>query len=250
MKKFYFVNKDYHNESLNSLARRIAEYNTAELLLKNYEVEVVDKALPGLENHEIGKISVDPSVPYTVEDIHIINDIFNYNLYFEKNTSAPLTIPLELKGSFDCLVSLGSGDMIKNNPIIIDFQGDNHYVIDISPTAIHKSMGIYKENVSQYIQLDIFNQGSVNEFLKGCKGSRGIFVISNCFMYIVNSLIYDVNLRLKIQNQFIKQLVEDKIEWYVNIITADGSSFSCIKASKLLDKQLDTRFKSLPWINL
>jgi hypothetical protein len=62
-------------------------------------------------------------------------------------------------------------------------------------------------NLNESDKLDIFNEVAVDNFLSKCEGTRGFFVISNCFMYIVNSLIYDVNLRLKIQNQFIKQLV-------------------------------------------
>lgn len=249
MKKFYFIDKDYQNESLNNLAKRIAEYNAAELLSFGYdEFAVVSSPPAGAEHHEIGKLSLRPSVPFTVNDIYIINDLFNYNVFFEKNTSKRIETPNNLKGTFDCLVSLAAGDMVENNPVDIGLQGNNHYVIDISPTAIHKSMGIYKDRRHQYTQLDIFNKDAVSDFLKTCQGTRGMFVITNCFMYIVNALLYDVSLRLQFQNQLIRQLADDKIEWYVNIISADGISYSCVKASDIVDKKLDERFRSLPWI--
>ena len=247
MKNFYFVNKDYGNESLNNLARRVAEYNMAELVINEYNVSVVDVAPEGSENQEIGKLSLRPNVPYTVNDLYIINDIFNYNLFFEKNTSGRLEIPDDLKGTFDCLVSLAAGDSIINNPVDIDLKGE-HHIIDISPTAIHKTMGIYKENNSKFTQLDIFNDEAVDRFLEQCTGTRGFFVISNCYMYIVNALIYDVNLRLEMQNKFLTKLANDKIEWYVNVVSADGIFYPCVKAQDLTNKKLDSRYEVFPWI--
>jgi hypothetical protein len=37
---------------------------------------------------------------YSVADIPVINDIFNYNLYFPTNTQDPLRIPVDVKGTF------------------------------------------------------------------------------------------------------------------------------------------------------
>jgi hypothetical protein len=88
----------------------------------------------------------------------------------------------------------------------------------------------------------------VKEFLKTCKGTRGFFVVSNCFCYIVNSLLYDVNLRLKIQNEFINVLANDDIEWYVSMFSADGTYYRCDRAIDIQNKILDKNFKELPWI--
>jgi hypothetical protein len=142
--------------------------------------------------------------------------------------------------------------VIENNPLDIGLVGENHYVIDISPTALHKMLGLnlYKETREQFINLDIFNKHAVDEFLNNCKGTRGFFAISNCFMYIVNSLIYDVNIRLKIQNTLIERLASDKIEWYVTINSADGIFYPCVKASDIVNKKLDNRFGVFPWINM
>ena len=248
MKKFYFVNKDYQNESLNNLAKRVAEYNMAELLMNNYEVSFVDVAPGDSEHQEIGKLSLRPNVPYTVLDLFVLNDIFNYNIYFEKNTSGRVEVPDELKGTFDCLVSLAAGDSVINTPKDIGLTNSNHRIIDISPTAIHKTMGLYKENVYKFTELDIFNDVAVDEFLASCTGTRGFFVVSNCFVYIINSLIYDVNLRLETQNKFLTKLAQDKIEWYVNIVSADGIFYSCVKAADLVDKKLDPRYEIFQWI--
>lgn len=248
MKRIYLIEKDYQNESLNNLARRLAEYHLAELSLEGIDVRY-STSIPSDNSRfiEMGKLSRREEVTFTVNDLHIINDIFNYNLYFENNNDPGLLVG-DHRGSFDCLVSLAAGNMVVTNPDAIDLKG-NHYIIDISPTAIHTSMGIYKNINASYQQVDIFNNKSVKEFLTTCKGSKGFFVISNCFMYIVNSLLYDVKLRLKMQNELIDILANDKIDWYVFINTADGNYYPCISAKELQNKKLDTRFKILPWIN-
>jgi hypothetical protein len=254
MKKFYWIHKDYQNESLNNLARRVVEYNTATLISDGFEI--LYSYAPPEDNSPsdiVGRIEVSPEADekdfhYSVSDVNVINDIFNYNLYFVNNTESPLMIPAELYGTFDCLVSLAAGDMIERNPKLIGLVGDNHYVIDISPTAIHKSMGLYKDSSLEFIKVDIFNISEVKEFLKNCKGTRGFFVVSNCFCYIVNSLLYDVNFRLKIQNEFIEVLANDKIEWYVSMFSADGTHYHWDKASDIRNKNLDKHFGALPWI--
>ena len=254
MKKFHWIHKDYQNESLNNLARRLVEYNTANLISDGFEI-VYSYTLPADNSPRdfVGRIEVSPQADkkdfyQSVDNVNVINDIFNYNLYFVNNTESPLIIINELRGTFDCLVSLAAGDMINRNPELVGLIGDNHYVIDISPTAIHKSMGLYKDLSLEFMQVDIFNITEVKEFLKTCKGTRGFFVVSNCFCYIVNSLLYDVNLRLKIQNEFIEVLANDKIEWYVSMFSADGTYYHCNKASDIRNKNLDKQFGALPWI--
>lgn len=254
MKSFYWIDKDYGNESLNNLAKRLVEYNTSDLVVEGYDI-VYSDTVPndGSPYSEIGKIEISPQAVekgfnYTVSDVNIINDIFNYNLYFVNNTEGRLRVDQDLYGTFDCLVSLAAGDMLKHNPQDIGLKENNHYVIDISPTAIHKTMNLYKDLSSNFIQLDIFDPRAVTEFLKGCKGTRGFFVVSNCFCYIVNSLLYDVKLRLKLQNQFIEILANDKIEWYVSIFTADGTRHHCVRAKDIRNQQLNKKFEALPWI--
>lgn len=254
MKKFYWVDKDYQNNSLNNLARNLTEYYTADLLSQGYEVEYsVEVPTDESEYQPIGKLGINSKAykkgfDYCVSDVHIINSIVNYNLYFKNNTEDKLIIPEKLKGTFDCLISLASGDMIETNPIELKFLGNNHHVIDISPTAIHQSMGIYRESVSSFKQVDLFNKLAIKNFINECQGTRGFFVVSNCFFYIISSLLYDVQMRLKMQNNLIEILANDKIEWYVSIYTADGEHHHCVEASKLVDKSLDERFYIFPWI--
>lgn len=249
MKKFYWIEKDYHNDSLNNLAKRVTEYNTAELIANNYNVFYSESLPDDLSEYaDVGKLSIRKENVYTVNDIPIINDIFNYNLYFINNTEHRLIIPEEQKGTFDCLVSLAAGNMIETNIEDIGLVTDNHYVIDISPTAIHKSIGLYKDLSKDFSLVDIFDEIALKSFLSTCEGSKGFFVVSNCFCYVVNSLIYDVRLRLQMQNKFIKILAEDKIDWYVSILTADGISYNCVRAKDITDKNLDDRFNIFPWI--
>lgn len=254
VKKFYWVEKDYQNESLNNLARRVVEYNTADLVSDGYDI-VYSKELPtdGSPYSEIGLIEISKQAAekgfgYSVSDVNVINDIFNYDLYFKKNTERPIKIDDNLKGTFDCLVSLAAGDMIERNPIEVGLTSSHHYVIDISPTAIHQSMNLYKELPTGFVQVDIFNTDQVLAFLKTCQGTRGFFVVSNCFCYMVNSLLYDVQLRLRLQNKFIDILANDKIEWYVSMFSADGTYYRCSKAKDIRNKLLDKKFEVLPWI--
>jgi hypothetical protein len=230
------------------MAKSITEYNTAFLLNKWYEVfYCANGAESHLEQAEVGSLFPTTDLDYTVKDIHIVNDIFNFNAYFTKNTEDRIQVPGEHYKTFDCLVSLAAGDKVDKNPIDIGLLEDNHYVVDISPTAIHKSMGIYKE-ISSYTQLDIFNDYELKKFLSTCKGTKGFFVVSNCFLYCVSALIYDVKLRLEMQNKFIEILANDKIDWYVEMDSADGEFFDCVRAKDIQNKKLDKRFKALPWI--
>lgn len=246
-KEFFWIHKDYNNRSLNQLAQSVTEYNTAFLVNQGYDIFYCTNGVDThLEQCEIGVLFPN-TLDYTVKDLHIVNDIFNFNVYFTKNTEDRITVPFEHFNSFDCLVSLASGNKVETNPLDIGLVGSNHYVIDVSPTAIHQSMGIYK-NVSMYKQLDIFNIDDLKKFLSTCDGTKGMFVVSNCFLYMVSSLIYDVKTRLKIQNEFIKVLAEDKIDWYVEMDSADGEFFNCVRAKDIQNKQLDKKFKGLPWI--
>lgn len=251
MKKFCWIETDYQNESLNNLARRVTEYFTGDLLLDGHEVYYSKHPLEYAENFPIGKIGISPKAAamgfdYTVADLHVINELFNLNLYFPMNTEKRLDVGNHY-GTFDCLVSLAAGTMIENNPIDIGLNG-NQYVIDVSSTAITESMKLYK-NTSGFTQVDLFNLSSVEKFLSSCTGTKGMFVVSNCFHYIVTSLVYDVKLRLKAQNDLMKLLANDKIDWYVSILTADGKYIDCISAKELQDTKLDDRYYVLPWIS-
>jgi len=248
------LHKEFDNDSLECLSRRVTEHNTADLLLENKEVfySYDDPGELG-EYREIGLIQLcepQSKFPYTIEDVSVVNDIFNYNLYFQNNTEPTIQIPSELEGTFDILISLAAGDMPITNSEGIEFDESKgtHYIIDISPTAIHKTMGLYKKLNTKFQQLDIFNMYAFESFLSSCEGNKGFINVSNCFNYIVNALIYDVNYRLKIQNDFIEVLANDNKEWYVTMYSADGTHYQCVKAEDIRNKKLDERFKVLPWI--
>ena len=255
--KFYWVNHDYHNDSLNSLAKRITEFHTGSLYSSDIEIHYTDAAPEGELNTTIGilflslgdssKKDMQDVLRHTVKDVHIINNMMNFNIYFEYNTEDRIKVPEQHVATFDCLVSLAAGEKVKQNPIDIGLTNNNHHVIDISPTAIHKSLGLYRET-SSYTQLDIFNTSAVKAFLETCSGTKGFFVVSNCFMYYPTSLLYDVKVRLDIQNKFIETLANDKIDWYVDMISADGEIYECASVKDIRNKQLNEKFKVLPWI--
>jgi hypothetical protein len=59
--------------------------------------------------------------------------------------------------------------------------------------------------------------------------------------------MFDAKARLKKQNELISLLAQDKIKWYVDMITVNGTYIQTL-ASELVDMTLDDKFKVLPWI--
>ena len=59
--------------------------------------------------------------------------------------------------------------------------------------------------------------------------------------------MFDAKVRLKKQNELISLLAQDKIKWYVDMITVNGTYVQTL-ASELVDMTLDDKFKVLPWI--
>jgi hypothetical protein len=43
-------------------------------------------------------------------------------------------------------------------------------------------------------------------------------------------------------------LANDKIEWYVDILTADGITYRNILAKDLVNQKIDKRLNIIPWI--
>ena len=69
MNKLTWKHIDYNNDSLNSIARNIAEYHTAHALKVKYSTT---KGVP------LGTIFLDDN--HTVENISVLNSILNYNI--------------------------------------------------------------------------------------------------------------------------------------------------------------------------
>ena len=59
--------------------------------------------------------------------------------------------------------------------------------------------------------------------------------------------MFDAKARLKKQNELISLLAQDKIKWYVDMVTVNGTHIQTL-ASELVDMPLDDKFKVLPWI--
>jgi hypothetical protein len=251
MEKFIWIEKDYKNRSLNNLAKNITEYNTSMLINRGFEVNYGSKSLTNTEHAVVGTLFVmTPLSNYTVEDLEVLNMLSDYNIYFKYNTEDLVNVR-EHKGTYDCLVSLAAGDISTKLP---DHIGGvkNHYIVDISSTAIKKSneyfRNFFETEVTDYQQLDFFNIENVKEFLSKIDGTKGLFVVSNCFCYAPTSLFYDTEVRLRKQNEFIELLANDKIDWYVDIVTADGVTFRNVSAKTLLNHTMTDKLKVLPWI--
>lgn len=229
MNKITWKHIDYNNDSLNSIARNIAEYHTAHALKVKYSTT---KGVP------LGTIFLDDN--HTVENISVLNSILNYNVYFKKNTEVPLKTIIDP----DCVVALASGDTPSQ------LLAKHTYVIDISPMALEKTKEKYNIDVAKsynYNQVDLFDIPAVKKFLTKCQGNVGLFCLSNVFLYFPNCVMFDAKARLKKQNELISLLAQDKIKWYVDMITVNGTYIQTL-ASELVDMPLDDKFKVLPWI--
>jgi hypothetical protein len=229
MNKITWKHIDYNNDSLNSIARNIAEYHTAHALKVKYSTT---KGVP------LGTIFLDDN--HTVENISVLNSILNYNVYFKKNTEVPLKTIIDP----DCVVALASGDTPSQ------LLAKHTYVIDISPMALEKTKEKYNIDVAKsynYNQVDLFDIPAVKKFLTKCQGNVGLFCLSNVFLYFPNCVMFDAKARLKKQNELISLLAQDKIKWYVDMITVNGTYIQTL-ASELVDMTLDDKFKVLPWI--
>ena len=229
MNKITWKHIDYNNDSLNSIARNIAEYHTAHVLKVKYSTT---KGVP------LGTIFLDDK--HTVENISVLNSILNYNVYFKKNTEVPLKTIIDP----DCVVALASGDTPSQ------LLAKHTYVIDISPMALEKTKEKYNIDVAKsynYNQVDLFDIPAVKKFLTKCQGNVGLFCLSNVFLYFPNCVMFDAKARLKKQNELISLLAQDKIKWYVDMITVNGTYIQTL-ASELVDMTLDDKFKVLPWI--
>jgi len=229
MNKITWKHIDYNNDSLNSIARNIAEYHTAHALKVKYSTT---KGVP------LGTIFLDDK--HTVENISVLNSILNYNVYFKKNTEVPLKTIIDP----DCVVALASGDTPSQ------LLAKHTYVIDISPMALEKTKEKYNIDVAKsynYNQVDLFDILAVKKFLKKCQGNVGLFCLSNVFLYFPNCIMFDAKARLKKQNELISLLAQDKIKWHVDMVTVNGTYIQTL-ASELVDMTLDDKFKVLPWI--
>ena len=229
MNKITWKHIDYNNDSLNSIARNIAEYHTAHALKVKYSTT---KGVP------LGTIFLDDK--HTVENISVLNSILNYNVYFKENTEVPLKTIIDP----DCVVALASGDTPSQ------LLAKHTYVIDISPMALEKTKEKYNIDVAKsynYNQVDLFDILAVKKFLKKCQGNVGLFCLSNVFLYFPNCVMFDAKARLKKQNELISLLAQDKIKWHVDMVTVNGTYIQTL-ASELVDMTLDDKFKVLPWI--
>ena len=229
MNKLTWKHIDYNNDSLNSIARNIAEYHTAHALKVKYSTT---KGVP------LGTIFLDDK--HTVENISVLNSILNYNVYFKKNTEVPLKTIIDP----DCVVALASGDTPSQ------LLAKHTYVIDISPKALEATKEKYNIDVAKsynYNQVDLFDIPAVKKFLTKCQGNVGLFCLSNVFLYFPNCVMFDAKARLKKQNELISLLAQDKIKWYVDMVTVNGTHIQTL-ASELVDMTLDDKFKVLPWI--
>lgn len=238
--RFYWIHKDYSNPSLNYISQRLVEFHTAGLI-QLYDVEYVFDNNEFENFAEVGRIFLNKD--YTVQDLHILNSIMNYNVYFKINTEPDIELKEDIP-LLDCFVSMASGE-VKNKKLL----NLNRYIIDISPRALEFTKDFLSIPESNFFKLDVFDKEQVKNFLSTVKGKVGLMYISNCFLYIPNCMLYDINLRIKKQNEFLTVLKNDKIRWYVNMVSANGETFSNVDVNSIPEIVLDDRFKALPWLS-
>ncbi len=235
---FYWIHRDYGSPSLNNIAQRLVEYHTA-LLFSNYNVHYTDKNKNYKNFAEVGTIFLDYA--YNVTDVHVINSLMNYNVYFKNATEN--VEPVD-ESNLDFVVTLASKDLLLpyTNKV-------KQYIVDISPLALEKTKSFLETPQSQYHQLDIFNIDAVNEFLKTIEGNCGYFDLSNCFLYMPSSILYDVELRVKKQNEFLNCLRNDSRIWYISMKSANGNYYYNKNVKDICNEDVDSRFRTLPWLN-
>lgn len=239
MNKFYWIHKEFSNPSLNNISQRLVEFNTA-ILLNDFEVYYSYEDNDYEFKADVGTIFLNQ--PYTVSDVDIINSIMNYNVYFKTNTEPDIVLEKDIE-NLDCFVSMAAGQV--QNEKLINLK---RYIIDISPRALEFSKKFLSVPESNFYQVDLFSSKQVEEFLNKIEGNTGLIFISNCFLYIPNCILFDINLRIQKANEFLNLLRNDKINWYVNMVTPNGNSLYNISVSEVQDIKLDERFKILPWI--
>lgn len=239
-KDFYWIHKDYNNSSLNNIARRLVEYHTANLI-QEYNVHYVYDYQDYENFSEVGRIFLDED--YTVKDTHIINSLVNYNVYFKVNTEEDIKL-CESITDLDFIVSLAAGDLKDSKLLKL-----KRYIIDISPRAIKKSKEFLDVPQSSFYQVDVFDDNQLSEFLKQIKEQTGLMYVSNCFLYIPNCILFDIQHRIEKQNQFLSCLRNDSRTWYVNMISANGDHFYNLNVDNIPEIVLDNRFGVLPWIS-
>jgi hypothetical protein len=251
MNTFTWIHKTYNNRSLDNLSKNITEYNTIMLLNRGFNVEFSD-TIPTNGKYSVeGTLFVDtPLDYYTVEHLGVVNFLSDHNVYFKHNTEDLIDVGAH-KDSYNCLVSLAAG----TSPVdLLERVGkvERHYIVDISTTAIKETNSYFNEffvkERTEFSQLDFFNLENVKQFLETVEGKKGLIIISNCFCYAPTSLLYDTKLRLEKQNELMQLLATDKIEWYVDILTADGLTYRNVLARDLINQQLDKRLEIIPWI--
>jgi hypothetical protein len=164
-------------------------------------------------------------------------------VYFKINTEDELKLDRSIEG-LDVVVSLAAGELTDNA-----LKKLTRYVIDISPMAIEKSKQFLDVPESNFYQLDIFDIVKVQSFLRSITGTIGIFNVSNCFLYIPNCLLFDVQFRIAKQNQFINCLKNDTRTWYVNMVSATGEHYNNVNVKDIPEIKITDQFKVLPWIS-
>lgn len=239
MNKFYWIHKEFSNPSLNNLSQRLVEFNTA-ILLNDFEVYYSYEDNDYEFKADVGTILLNQ--PYTVADVDIINSIMNYNVYFKTNTEPDIVLEKNIE-NLDCFVSMAAGQV--QNKKLINLK---RYIIDISPRALEFSKKFLSVPESNFYQVDLFSLKQIEEFLNKVEGNTGLIFISNCFLYIPACILFDINLRIQKANEFLNLLRNDKINWYVNMVTPNGDSLYNVPVSEVQDIKLDERLKILPWI--
>lgn len=219
-----------------------------------------------------------------VEKISFINSLLNSQRHFIGNTEnlndfcnldkkyniivctaggvTPLKIPADFHIDKDTTIVVADYSLISLNmskKIIEEWDTkedlnqfvNKHKLIDndILYFGKHDYHGkLKKHSKYKFVYVDLFDIDSVKKCLNSLEGTNGLWLASNIFNYITTSMLYDVQLRHEIQQQFINLLANDKINWDIGLNTAGSGAFKNESAKTLSDIKIYEGLKVLPWV--
>jgi len=226
---------------------------------------------------------------YDVDCLHEINRLTNLQIHFIKNTEDDIPIKKEFEDFFDCCICLSSGLNIFTIPNILKMPlGSKVIIADISKHSLKINKDIlnkwndsndidlliqsliqndnnilFEKNINlntdnfkkridlkyEFVELNFFNLDAVKRLVDNLDSKKIFWNLSNCFNYIPTALIFDINTRYKIQQDFFNILNDSGKDFYVECTLADGHYQPITHVRNLLNYKIDNRFKILPWYN-
>jgi hypothetical protein len=275
---FGWIDRGGDNRSLNNICLNITEYTTVELLNRGIDVRYyrsISDAIADSVNFyayigtlfdvkiykdsNLNQLNVNTSEYCMIDQDNIydniprINSALMHTDYFQTNTEQFDWTYEPTADVFDFCVCSAAGDTAIKVAQNVNLSSEAViYVVDISSVSLMKCEELLQSNGCsmdkfKFISLDLFNLTQISEFLKQFKSGKGLWFASNIFNYLTTSLIYNYQLRLRIQQDFIKLLVNQPATWFVSMFNVNSVLIKNKSASSLLVCN-PINLKVLPWL--